>query len=185
MTELRNRGVQDVFIVCVDGLTGFPEAIEAAFPQTQVQLCIVHMVRNSLRLVAWKERKTVATDLKKIYQAATEKEAKTYWETFAEKWETSYPTISKSWHQHWDHITPFFAFAPEIRKVIYTTNAIESLNSTLRKIIKTRRAFPSDEAATKLLFLALQNVAKKWTKPIKDWRKALNQFALHFEGRMP
>ncbi len=185
LNELKNRGVEDLFIACVDGLTGFPEAVEAAFPDTQVQLCIVHMVRNSLRYVPWKQRKAVAADLKAIYQAASLQEAESHLAAFEEKWDTHFPTISASWRQHWAHITPFFAFPPDIRRVIYTTNAIESLNSTLRKIIKTRRVFPSEEAATKLLYLALQNIAKKWTKPIKNWRKALNQFAIFFPGRIP
>lgn len=185
LNELKNRGVDDLFIACVDGLTGFPDAVEAAFPQTQVQLCIVHMVRNSLRYVPWKQRKHVAADLKKIYQAASEKEAEIQLSAFAEKWDAHFPSISQSWRQHWVHITPFFAFPPEIRQAIYTTNAIESLNSTLRKIIKTRRVFPSEDAATKLLYLALQNIAKKWTMPIRNWRKALNQFAIFFEGRVP
>ena len=185
LNELKNRGVDDLFIACVDGLTGFPEAVEAAFPETQVQLCIVHMVRNSLRYVPWKQRKAVAADLKSMYHAASVKEAETQLTAFEEKWDAHFPTISQSWRQHWPQIIPFFAFPPDIRRAIYTTNAIESLNSTLRKIIKTRRVFPSEEAATKLLYLALQNIAKKWTKPIKNWRKALNQFAIFFEGRVP
>lgn len=185
LNELKNRGVDDLFIACIDGLTGFPEAVEAAFPHTQVQLCIVHMVRNSLRYVPWKQRKAVAADLKRIYQAASLQEAESQLTAFEEKWDAHFPTISQSWRQHWPQITPFFAFPPDIRRAIYTTNAIESLNSTLRKIIKTRRVFPSEEAATKLLYLALQNIAKKWTKPIKNWRKALNQFAILFDGRVP
>jgi|TARA_B110000263_G_scaffold247113_1_gene259321 putative transposase len=185
LNELKNRGVDDLFIACIDGLTGFPEAVEAAFPDTQVQLCIVHMVRNSLRYVPWKQRKAVATDLKLIYQAASLQEAEIHLAAFEETWDAQFPTISQSWRQHWVHLTPFFAFPPDIRRAIYTTNAIESLNSTLRKIIKTRRVFPSEEAATKLLYLALQNIAKKWTKPIKNWRKALNQFAILFDGRVP
>ena len=185
LNELKNRGVDDLFIACVDGLSGFPEAVEAAFPQTQIQLCIVHMVRNSLRYVPWKQRKAVAADLKKIHQAASAKEAETQLDAFEKAWDAAYPTISKSWRQHWAHLTPFFAFPPDIRRVIYTTNAIESLNSTLRKIIKTRRMVPSEEATIKLLYLALNNIAKKWTRPIKDWRKALNQFAILFEGRLP
>jgi putative transposase len=184
LNELKNRGVDDLFIACVDGLTGFPEAVEAAFPQTQVQLCIVHMVRNSPRYVPWKQRKAVAADLKSMYHAASVKEAETQLTAFEEKWDAHFPTISQSWRQHWPQIIPFFA-SPDIRRGIYTTNAIESLNSKLRKIIKTRRVFPSEEAATKLLYLALQNIAKKWTKPIKNWRKALNQFAIFFEGRVP
>ena len=185
LNELKNRGVDDLFIACIDGLTGFPEAVEAAFPDTQVPLCIVHRVRNSLRYGPWKQRKVVATDLRLIYQAASLPEAEIHLAAFEEKWDAHFTTISQSWRQHWVHITPFFAFPPDIRRAIYTTNAIESLNSTLRKIIKTRRVFPSEEAATKLLSWALQNIAQKWTRPIKNWRKALNQFAILFEGRIP
>lgn len=185
LTELKNRGVQDVFICCVDGLTGFEEAIEAVYPQTIVQLCIVHMVRNSLRFVTWKDRKAVAMDLKAIYQAATVEEAELELLRFAEQWDGPYPTISRSWHLHWDRLTPFLAYPPEIRKVIYTTNAIESLNRSLRKVLKTRGALPSDEALVKLLYLALTKITKKWTLPIRDWKAALNRFAIEFEGRVP
>jgi len=185
LTELKNRGLQDIFIVCVDGLKGFPDAIETAFPKTQVQLCIVHQIRNSLRFVTWKDRKEVTKDLKPIYQAATEAEAEAHLETFAEKWDEKYPSISKSWHDNWTHIIPFFAYPKEIRKVIYTTNAIESMNRSLRKIIKNRGAFPSDEAATKLMFLALTNISKRWTRPLMNWKAALNRFFIMFEDRVP
>jgi len=184
LNELKNRGVRDMLICCVDGLTGFPDAIEAAFPQTRVQLCIVHMVRHSLKYVSWKERKTVARDLKSIYSAATVGEAELALETFAEQWDRRYPTISVSWRRHWNEIIPFFAFPPDIRRAIYTTNAIESLNRTLRKIIKNRQAFPTDEAILKILYLALNNASKKWTMPIRNWKPALNQFAIAFEGRL-
>lgn len=185
VTELKNRGVQDVLIACVDGLKGLPEAIETVFPQTQVQLCIVHLVRHSLKYVGWKERKEVAADLKKIYQAATEQEAEMELEAFAEKWDGKFPTISQTWRRNWTRVIPFFAHPPEVRKVIYTTNAIESLNMSLRKVTKNRGSFPNDEAALKLLYLALANISKKWTMPIRDWKGALNQFAIVYEGRMP
>ena len=185
LTELRNRGVSDILIACVDGLTGFPEAIETAFPKTQVQLCIVHQVRNSLSYVSYKDRKAVAADLKKIYRSATLEEAEQHLATLGHSWNERYPTIHRSWDKHWEQLTAFFAYPPEIRKVIYTTNAIESLNSSMRKILKVRRAFPNDEAATKLMYMALQNIAKRWTRPVKDWKKALNQFAIMYEDRVP
>lgn len=185
VTDLRNRGVQDIFIACVDGLKGFPEAIESIFPQTDVQLCIVHLVRHSLNFVGWKERKTVAGDLKLIYSAATETEAEQQLEQFARKWDAKFPTIAKSWRSNWARVIPFFAHPPEIRKVIYTTNAVESLNMSLRKVTKARSSFPNDEAVLKLLFLALRNLAKKWTMPLVGWKAALNRFAIIYEGRLP
>jgi putative transposase len=183
LTELRNRGLQDIFIACVDGLKGFPEAIESMYPHTLVQLCIVHMVRNSLNYVNWKERKIVARDLRAIYTAATADAAHQELERFGEKWDPSYAMIRPMWQRHWERIIPFFAFAPEIRKVIYTTNAVESLNMSLRKIIKTRGSFPSEEAALKLLYLALKNVTTKW-KTIQHWKAALNQFAVLWDDRI-
>ena len=185
VTELKNRGVNDIFIACVDGLKGFPEAIEAVFPKAQVQLCIVHMVRNSLRFVSWKQRKEVAADLKIIYQAATVDQAEANLTAFAKKWDASHPTIAKSWRNNWERIIPMFSYPPEIRKAIYTTNAIESLNMSLRKVTKNRGSFPNDEAMTKLLYLAMKNISKKWTLPIRDWKSAMNQFTILFEGRMP
>lgn len=185
VTEFKNRGVKDIFIACVDGLKGFPEAIEAVFPKAQVQLCIVHMVRHSLRYVSWKQRKEVAEDLKSIYNAPTVEQAETNLTTFATKWDTSHPTISKSWRNNWERIIPLFSYPPEIRKAIYTTNAIESLNMSLRKVTKNRGSFPNDEAMTKLLYLAMKNISKKWTLPIRDWKSAMNQFTILFEGRMP
>ena len=184
-TELQNRGVKDCFIACVDGLTGLPEAIEAVFPQTRVQLCMVHLVRNSLKYVSYKQRKAVATDLKAIYSAATEAEAEFNLELFAEKWDRQYPTISKSWRAQWARVIPLFAFPEDIRKVISTTNAIESVNMTLRKVTRNHRIFPSDEAVYKVLYLAIQNIAKKWTMPLHDWKPALNRFAIEFAGRFP
>ena len=185
MTELKNRGIRDIFIACVDGLKGFPEAIEATFPQAEVQLCIVHMVRGSLRFVSWKDRKAVVADLKSVYQAATEEQAQANLESFAQKWDNRYPTISKSWISNWPRVIPFFAYPKEIRKIIYTTNAIESLNNSLKKTIKNRASFPNDEAAIKLLYLSLKNIQKKWTMPARDWGKALNQFAILYKDRLP
>jgi putative transposase len=184
ITELRNRGVQDILIACCDGLKGFPEAIESVFPQTVVQTCIVHMIRHSLRLVSWKRRKEVARDLKTVYSAATVGQAEVALEAFEAKWDDQYPSISKSWRSNWERITPFFAYQAEIRRAIYTTNAIESLNRQLRKILKTRGHFPSDEAALKLLWLALDKASKRWTMPIKHWDLARQQLAIHFEGRL-
>lgn len=185
MNELQNRGVKDMFIACVDGLTGFPDAIEATFPHTLTQLCIVHMVRNSLRFVPWKQRKEVARDLKTIYQAASAEQAEQALLDFSEKWDSKYPMISQSWWNHWDNLTPFYSFPPEIRKVIYTTNAIESLNSSFRRILKTKGSFPNDEAVFKLIYLSFKNIAKKWTRPIANWSLALNQFAIMFPERLP
>lgn len=185
ITELKNRGVKDIFIACVDGLKGFPEAIETVFPKTQVQLCIVHMVRHSLRYVSWKQRKEVAADLKSIYSAPTVEQAEASLTAFSAKWDVSHPTISKSWRNNWERIIPLFGYPPEIRKAIYTTNAIESLNMSLRKVTKNRGSFPNDEAMIKLLFLALRNISKKWTMPFHDWKPVLNQFTIIFETRMP
>jgi putative transposase len=185
VTELKTRGVQDIFIACVDGLKGFPEAIEAIYPETQVQLCLVHLVRHSLFYVSHRDRKDVATDLKLIYQAATLEEANYQLDEFADKWNSTYPIIVKSWRANWVRIIPMFSFAPEIRKAIYTTNTIESLNMTLRKIIKNRSLFPSDEAIFKLIYLSLKNISKKWTMPIHNWSAAMNQFAIIFENRLP
>jgi putative transposase len=185
LTDLKNRGVADIFIACVDGLTGFPKAIETVFPQTQVQLCIVHQVRASLNYVSWKQRKAVATDLRSIYRASTVEDAYFKLEAFAEKWDGAYPTISQMWRRNWEQLTPFFAYPADIRKVIYTTNAIESLNMSLRKVIKTRGSFPNPEAALKLLFLALEHIAKKWTMPVQDWKAALQRFAILLGDRVP
>jgi len=185
VTELQNRGVRDIFIACVDGLKGFPEAITSVFPQTQIQLCIVHMVRNSLKYVGWKQRKEAAADLKEIYSAATEELGQAALERLEQKWDASHPLIAKPWRANWQLVSPFYAYPPEIRKVIYTTNAIESLNMSLRKIIKTKASFPTDEAIFKIFYLALRNISKKWTMPLKDWKSALNRFAIMFEERFP
>jgi len=185
MTEIKNRGVQDIFIACVDGLKGFPEAIEAVFPQTQVQLCIVHMIRHSLRYVSWKNRKDIAADLKFIYTAPTAEAAREELVKFRSKWDAQYPTIGKSWDRNWEDIIGFLVYPDYIRRAIYTTNAIESINNSLRKLTKHRGAFPNDESVIKLLYLALKNVSKRWTLPIRQWKQALNQFAILFEDRFP
>jgi len=185
LNELKNRGVSDILIAAVDGLTGFPEAINAVFPKTTVQLCIVHMVRNSLKIVPYKNRKAVVFDLKKIYCAPTEESALKALEEFGSVWDGRYAMISKSWRNRWTEIAPFFAFPPDIRKAIYTTNAIESLNYSIKKVMKNKLSFPNSESVMKLIFMALQNISKKWTMPIRDWGQALNQFDIMFEGRLP
>ena len=185
VTELKTRGISDIFIACVDGLKGLPEAIEAVFPATQVQLCIVHLVRNSLAFVSHKDRKAVADDLKSVYQAVSVEEAERQLAQFEETWVVAYPVIARSWRQHWARVVPMFGYPSEIRRAVYTTNTIESLNMTLRKVSKNRSLFPSDEAVFKLMYLALRNISKRWTMPIKNWSAALNQFAILFEGRVP
>lgn len=185
LTELKNRGVRDVFVVCVDGLTGFPDAIQTVFPQAEVQQCIVHQVRNSLNYVSYKHRKQVAADLKPIYQASTVEQGELKLDEFAAKWDGVYPTISQMWRRNWQYLKTFFAYDQDIRKVIYTTNTIESVNMSLRKIIKTRGSFPNQEAAFKLLYLALENAAKKWTMPVQNWKGALQRFSILFGDRMP
>jgi len=183
ITELKNRGIKDIFIACVDGLKGFPEAIETIFPDTQIQLCIVHLIRNSVKYVNWKDRKLICGDLKKIYTSATEQQAQVSLDAFGKKWDSKYPTISQMWRKNWERVIPFFDYPEDIRKVIYTTNAIESLNRSLRKVIKTKGAFPNDAAILKIFYLALANIAKKWTMPIRTWKAALSQFAIKFAGR--
>ena len=185
VTELKNRGVQDIFIACVDGLKGFPEAIETVYPHAIVQLCIVHMVRNSLNYVAWNKRKEVAADLRLVYSAATIDEAEQALSAFEDKWNSAYPPIALSWRNNWQRIIPFFDYPPEIRRIIYTTNAIESVNMSLRKVSKNRGSFPNDDAVIKLYYLALSNIAKKWSMPLKDWKPALNRFTIQFNERMP
>lgn len=184
LTELKNRGLEQILIACVDGLKGFPEAIEAEYPQARVQLCILHMVRNSLRYVAWKDYKPVASDLKQIYRSAAEEEALAELDRFAEKWDEKYPQIAKSWRSNWLNLRAIFDYSEEIRKVIYTTNAIESLNSMIRKATRKRKVFPSDESALKVVFLATEAASKKWTMPIKNWRQAMNRFAIEFEEQL-
>jgi len=185
LTELKSRGVQDILIACVDGLKGFPDAIAVEYPQTRVQLCVVHMVRNSLRYVSWKDYKGVTADLKRIYQAPTEDQALAELERFGQTWNASYPQISKSWTSHWPNLRTLFEYPPEIRKAIYTTNAIESLNSVIRAATKRRKVFPTDDSARKVIYLAIAQAAKKWTMPIQNWRLALNRFIIEFGDRIP
>lgn len=185
LTELKNRGVQDILIAAVDGLKGFPDAIEAVFPKTQVQLCIVHLIRNSLRYVSWKERRAVARDLKAIYRAPTLEAAEEELEVFGVQWDSRFPQISRIWKAHWANLTPFFDYPPEIRKVIYTTNAVESINAQLRKVTKHRGAFPTPDSVRKVLYLAIMKASERWTRPIQDWTSALNHLSIVFEGRIP
>jgi len=185
MTELNNRGVEDILIACIDGLKGLPEAINAVFPKTHIQLCIVHMIRNSTKFVSYKERKLLCADLKNIYTAPSEKLGLDALDEFAAKWDSKYPMISKSWRNNWENLNEFYGYPSDIRKIIYTTNAIESLNFSLRKVTKNRAAFPNDDAIIKIMFLALTNASKKWTMPIRDWGSALNQFAVYFGDRVP
>jgi len=179
----KNRGLKDILIACCDGLKGFPQAIEAVYPQTQVQLCIVHLIRNCLRYVPWKDSKVVAADLKPIYQAATLEDAETALEAFADKWDETYPAISQIWLRHWENIIPIFDYPMDIRRVIYTTNAIKSVNRSLRKVIKTKAVFPDEESVFKLMYLALNNISKRWTRPIKNWKVATSHFAILFPER--
>lgn len=185
LTELQNRGLKDIFIACVDGLKGFPEAINTAYPDTKIQLCIVHMVRNSLRFVPWKDKKQVAVDLKKIYSSLSVDEAERELTQFGETWDNKYAAISKSWREHWPNLITLFDYPDEIRKVIYTTNAIESLNSVIRKAIKNRKIFPHDDSALKVVWLAIHAASKKWTMPLHHWNVALNRFMLEYQGRLP
>ena len=184
LTDLQNRGVNHLLIACVDGLKGFPEAINATYPEAKVQLCIVHMVRNSLKFVPWKDYKEVTADLKRIYQSVSEVEAALELDHFAEKWDGKYPQISKSWRVNWPNLITIFDYPPDIRKVIYTTNAIESLNSVIRKSVKNRKVFPNDNAAMKVVYLAIGAASKKWTMPIRDWKAALNRFMIEFEEQL-
>jgi putative transposase len=185
LTELNNRGVQDILIAAVDGLTGFPEAISSVFPKTEVQLCIVHMVRNSMRYVPWKDRRAVVKGLKKIYRASTVEAAEMALAEFEQTWGERYPLAAKSWRDRWENVIPFFGYPEPIRKVVYTTNAVESLNAQLRKVTKKRGAFPTDNSVRKILYLAIIRAAKKWTMPIQNWPAALNYFSIVFEGRVP
>ena len=184
LTELQNRGVKDILIACVDGLKGFPDAISTAFPETQIQLCIVHMVRNSVKYVPWKDYKPVTADLKRIYQSATEDEALQALDEFADRWDERYPQISRSWRSHWQNLNTLYRYPADIRKVIYTTNAIESLNSVIRKATRKRKLFPTDDAAKKVIYLAIEAASRKWTMPIRNWKPALNRFMIMFEDRL-
>lgn len=184
LTELQARGLQDCFVACVDGVNGFAEALQAVYPRTSVQLCVVHKVRNSLRLVPWKQRKTVASDLRSIYAAATLDQAQAALERFALRWDEHYPLISRSWRKDWQTLTTFFDHPPALRKVLYTTNAIESLNYSLRRVLKNRGAFPDDASVTKVLYLAITRAAKKWTRPIHNWADVVNRFVIMYGERM-
>lgn len=169
LAELKNRGLQDILIACVDGLKGFPDAINSVYPQTHIQLCIIHMVRNSLKYVSWKDYKAVTSGLKAVYQASTEESALMALDTFAEAWDCKYPQISKSWRAHQENLNTFFGYPPDIRKAIYTTNAIESLNSMIRAAIKKRKVFPTDDSVRKVVYLAIKDASKKWSMPIQNW----------------
>lgn len=184
LTELKTRGVQDILIACVDGLKGFPDAIAVEYPQTRIQLCIVHMVRNSLKYVSWKDYKAVTADLKKIYQSSTEDQALNELDHFAQIWDGQYPQISKSWKTHWANLRTIFEYPPEIRKAIYTTNAVESLNSVIRSATKRRKVFPNDDSARKVVYLAIEQASRKWTMPIQNWKMALNRFVIEFGDRI-
>ncbi len=184
LTELQNRGVKDILIACVDGLKGFPDAINTVYPDTQIQLCIVHMVRNSLKFVPWKDYKAITSDLKRIYQSITEEDALISLEQFEQRWDGKYPNISRSWRNNWQNVSTLFNYPEDIRKAIYTTNAIESLNSVIRKAIKKRKLFPHDDSAKKVIYLAIEQASKKWTMPIRNWKMALNRFMIEFEDRL-
>ena len=185
LTDLQNRGLRDIFVACIDGLSGFREAIHAAYPQTKVQLCIVHLVRAALRYVSTQDSHDVARDLKKIYQSATVLEAETALQEFAQTWDAKYPTIAKQWRAKWSDIITLFDFPPPIRRAIYTTNAIESVNSVIRKFTRNRKIYPNEESAPKLVFMAIREASQKWTMPLHHWKQALNHFAILYEDRMP
>jgi len=185
LTDLKNRGLSDIFVACIDGLSGFAEALHAAYPEARVQLCIVHLVRAALRYVSSEDSKPVARDLKKIYQAATVEEAEHALDEFAQAWDSKYPTIAKQWRAKWTDIITLFDFPPPIRKAIYTTNAIESVNSVIRKFTKNRKIYPNEQSALKLIYMAIHEASKRWTMPIRHWKQALNHFAILYEGRMP
>jgi len=185
LTDLRSRGLKDLFIACIDGLSGFAEAIRTVYPEARVQLCIVHLVRAALKYVTLTDTKAVATDLKKIYQAATLPEAEQALEEFSQAWDAKYPTISKTWRAKWADIITLFDFPPPIRKAIYTTNAIESVNSVIRKFTRNRKIYPHEESALKIVYMAINEASRKWTMPVRNWKLALNYFAILFENRMP
>lgn len=184
VTELKNRGVEDILIAAIDGLKGFPEAIESVFPKTEIQVCVVHMVRNSLRFVSWKKRRTVAADLRKIYSAATLEDAELALSSFEEKWDATFPMIARSWRANWQRVTTFLDYSPELRKVMYTTNAIESINAQLRKVVKKRGAFPTAESILKVMYLAMDRASRSWTRPVQNWAQALNQLMIRFGDRV-
>lgn len=185
LTEIKNRGVEDIFIACIDGLSGFAEAIESEFPRTRIQGCIVHAIRNSLKFTNWKQRKEVAADLKLIYTAATLEQGELELQKFRDKWDGTHPMIGDFWQRHWDRLSVLFSYPKEIRRAIYTTNAIESLNHSLRKVLKNRKAFTTEDSLMKVLYLAIGRASKKWTMPIRNWGAALQRFAIEFGNRVP
>jgi putative transposase len=184
ITDLQNRGVQDILIACMDGLSGFKEAVLAVFPQTQIQRCVIHQIRNSLKYVTWNDRKAFMIDLKQVYQAATRESAEANLLQLSEKWSDKYAVAVRSWQNNWEDLATFFAYPAEIRRLIYTTNSVEGYHRQLRKITKTKSIFPTPEAARKLLFLANRDILKKWTNPIQHWPLILNQLVIRFEGRL-
>lgn len=184
-TELKNRGMSDILICCVDGLTGLPEAIETVFPQAKVQLCIVHMLRNSFRYISWRDRKEVAAELKNVYNAPTAEAARMALDAFRKRYDARFPAIGRSWETHWERLVPFFDYPPEIRKIIYTTNTIESLNSSFRKVSRQRNVFPTIDSLFKLFYLAAKNISNRWTRPVHNWPAALNRFIIEFGDRIP
>jgi transposase-like protein len=184
LTDLHNRGVEDILIASVDGLKGFPEAIRSVFPKTEVQLCVIHQIRNSLRYVASKHQKAFMQDLKEVYRAVSKEAAQAALERLEEKWGGKYPIVIQSWRNNWEHLTYYFKFPQEIRKIIYTTNIIESVHRQFRKLTKTKGAFPNENSLLKLLYMGIRNAQKKWTKPIANWNLALSQLAIHYEGRL-
>jgi len=184
LTEMKNRGMQDMLIACTDNLTGMSDAISAVYPKTEHQLCIVHQIRNSIKYVSYKDRKKLAQDLKPIYTATTEEEAHLALESFDSKWSKQYPQIAKSWYSNWDNLMIFLGYPEEIRKVIYTTNAVESVNSQLRRVTKNKRVFPNDESVFKILYLTIEYITRKWTMPIRDWNVAMAHFMIKFDGRI-
>ena len=185
LTDLQNRGLSDICLTCIDGLAGFAEAIHTAYPQTSVQLCIVHLVRASLRYVSTQDSQAVVANLKKIYQAATVVEAEQALNAFAQAWEAKYPTIAQVWRAKWTDIITLFDYPPPIRKAIHTTNAIESVNSVIRKFTRNRKIYPNVDSALKLVYMAIREASRKWTMPIHHWKQAVNYFAILFEERMP
>jgi putative transposase len=184
LTEMKNRGMKDMLIACTDNLTGMSEAIAAVYPKTEHQLCIVHQIRNSLKYVSYKDRKKLVSDLKPIYTASTEEEAHLALEAFANRWDKQYPQIAKSWYVHWDNLMIFLGYPEPIRKVIYTTNAVESVNSQLRKVTKNKRVFPNDAAVFKTLYLTIEYITRRWNMPIQNWNEAMAHFMIKFEGRL-
>lgn len=185
VTDLQGRGVTDIFIACIDGLTGFKDAIQAVFPRAQIQRCIIHQVRQSLTYVSWKDRKAFVVDLRTIYQAATREAAETRLLELSERWSATYPMAVRSWETHWEDLATLFAYGAEIRRLIYTTNSIEGYNRQLRTVTKTKGAFPTGEAARKLLFLVNRDITRKWTAPVANWARIRNQLAIRFAGRIP